>query len=290
VLAEVLERLVRREAGADRRDLEQHARWLPEVDRAEVEAVDYRGRVEPGLGDPLAPRLVLLGSGRPRDVVNGAGRLHAAVGGRLVVYVEPAAPLAARLPALVAGGESERLLEVGAAALRVGGVGAHRVEALERQLGRDLRVLGCQRLVVDVGDEQLVLEPLVVGEPELIAVALRLVACVAEALRPEVERVARCDPPVDPVHHSRACAADGHARELEEGQVRARIALLVGVEQVIDGGLVLVDGLLDQPQAERARVEVDVLRRVGGDRGYVMDAFELHGGTPVPRCEGLLLG
>src|SRR5690349_2834060 len=42
-LAEALERLVRREAGADRRQLEEDAIRLLEVDRLEVEAVDHRG-------------------------------------------------------------------------------------------------------------------------------------------------------------------------------------------------------------------------------------------------------
>jgi hypothetical protein len=45
---------------------------------------------------------------------------------------------------------------------------------------------------------------------------------------------------------------------------------------VIDAGLVLVDGLLDHPQAHRVGIEVDVGLRVAGDGGDVVDAFELH--------------
>jgi len=45
---------------------------------------------------------------------------------------------------------------------------------------------------------------------------------------------------------------------------------------VVDAGRVLVDRLLDHPQAEGARVEVDVSLCVAGDRGDVVDAFELH--------------
>ena len=73
-----------------------------------------------------------------------------------------------------------------------------------------------------------------------------------------------------------ARAARPRARVLEEGQVGAGAALLVGVEQVVDGRIVLVDGLLDHPQPEHARVEVDVARRVAGDRGDVVDAVEVH--------------
>ena len=51
----------------------------------------------------------------------------------------------------------------------------------------------------------------------------------------------------------------------------------VGIEQVIGADVVLVDGLLHQPHAERAGVEAHVARRIGGDRGQMMDAGELHG-------------
>ncbi len=47
---------------------------------------------------------------------------------------------------------------------------------------------------------------------------------------------------------------------LEERDVGAGGALLVGVEQVVDARVVLVDRLLDQPQTQHARVEVDVAR------------------------------
>src|SRR5204862_547380 len=46
----------------------------------------------------------------------------------------------------------------------------------------------------------------------------------------------------------------------------------------VDGRVVLVDALLDEPQAEHGRVEVDVAGRVARDRGDVVNAFELHTG------------
>ena len=54
------------------------------------------------------------------------------------------------------------------------------------------------------------------------------------------------------------------------------LPVLVGVEEVVDGRVVLVDGLLDHAQAEHAGVEVDVAGRVAGDAGDVVDAFEAH--------------
>ena len=134
-------------------------------------------------------------------------------------------------------------------------------------------------------DDQLVVEALEVGEaqdassPRSDAVPSR-----GEALLPEVERRGGGDAPDDPVHHPGAGPAGLGVRVLEEGQVGAGAGLLVAVEEVVDGRVVLVDGLGGQPQAEDARVEVDVARRVAGDRGDVVDAVELHG-----TASGLLL-
>jgi hypothetical protein len=79
------------------------------------------------------------------------------------------------------------------------------------------------------------------------------------------------------MHHARARAARDGARILEEGQIGAGIAILVGIEKVIDGRVVLIDRLLDHAQTEHARVEVDVSRGVAGDRGDVVNALERHG-------------
>ena len=71
-------------------------------------------------------------------------------------------------------------------------------------------------------------------------------------------------------------AAAAGVRVLEEGQVASGAPLLVGVEEVVDGRVVLVHGLLDEPEAEDANVEVDVAGRVGGDARDVVDALEAH--------------
>ena len=78
------------------------------------------------------------------------------------------------------------------------------------------------------------------------------------------------------MHHPRACAAPARARILEEGDVGARAPLLVGVEEVVDGRVVLVDRLLDEPETQSPRIELDIPRRVAGDPGDVVDSFELH--------------
>src|SRR5262249_13763810 len=93
---------------------------------------------------------------------------------------------------------------------------------------------------------------------------------------PEVECLVGRDAPLDGVHHPRTRAAAPHARVLEERDVAPGRTLLVRIEEVIDGGIVLVDALLDEPETEDARVEVDVPRRVGGDAGDVVDAVEAH--------------
>jgi hypothetical protein len=82
------------------------------------------------------------------------------------------------------------------------------------------------------------------------------------------------------VDHPGTGAAARGAAELEERDVGARAPLLVGVEEVVDARLVLVDSLLHHPQAERSRVEVDVRLRLAGDRSDVVDALQLHDSPP----------
>ena len=211
-------------------------------------------------------------------MVHGAGaRRCRARRGRRVVGVEPAA-LARRATSQVvvaARLEAERALEQRAAALGVGREGADAVEALERELGGDLGVLGDERRVRRSRRPRARAR----GPPgrrseTRPARRVDAIALAGEPLLPEVERLVGADAADDRVHHPGARPAAPRARVLEEGDVGARAALLVGVEEVVDGRVVLVDRLLDQPQAEHARVEVDVPRRVARDQRDVVDALE----------------
>ena len=100
--------------------------------------------------------------------------------------------------------------------------------------------------------------------------------CV-EVLLPPLEALRARDAQAGAGDRMRA-ALLGRRRPVEEGEVGAGPRQRVGVEQVIGAGVVLVDGLLDHPHAHRAGVEALVARRVGRNRGQMMDAGELHGG------------
>ena len=209
-------------------------------------------------------------------MVDGAGARDSGISGRDVVRVPGAAFVAAHLPGVLALRlERERLLEQAAARLGIR-VGANAVEALERELARDLRVVGDQRLVVGLHDGDLQAESFGILEAQAAVGALRGDVLVCEPLLPEGERLVGGDAEDDAMHHAGAGAAAAGLRILEEGQVAACAAFLVRVEEVVDGRVVLVHGLLDEPQAEDADVEVDVARRVGRDAGDVVDPLETH--------------
>src|SRR5690349_5568570 len=71
----MLRGLVDGKARRGRRDLEQDALGLAEVDGQEVVAVDDGGDMHAGLGDALLPGNVVFIPRVPGDVVNGAGAL-----------------------------------------------------------------------------------------------------------------------------------------------------------------------------------------------------------------------
>src|ERR671936_2190586 len=110
-LAQCLERLVGGEPGTQRRDLEEHAARLAEVDRAEIEAVDDGSRPRTRALDALAPRLVVVHRRRPSHVMDGPGAADAAFRRRLVIGIPAAALFTPDLPAIVAGLEDESLFE-----------------------------------------------------------------------------------------------------------------------------------------------------------------------------------
>src|SRR5450631_494160 len=98
----------------------------------------------------------------------------------------------------------------------------------------------------------------------------------AKPLAPEVQRILGGDAELERVDHPRPGATAGCAGELEPGQDRARGASLVAEVQVVRLRRVEVDGLLDEPQAEDAGIEVDVSLRVAGDHRDVVKGVEPH--------------
>ncbi len=63
---------------------------------------------------------------------------------------------------------------------------------------------------------------------------------------------------------------------VEEGEVGTGARLAVGVEQMIGGDVVLVHRLLDEPHAEEASVEGEILRRPRRDGGEMVNSGQLH--------------
>ena len=79
----------------------------------------------------------------------------------------------------------------------------------------------------------------------------------------------------------------------EERHDRAGVADLVSEVEVIGLGIVEVDGLLDEPQAEHARVEGEGSARIAGDGGDVMNAEEgepSHAASEIRRACALASG
>ena len=138
-------------------------------------------------------------------------------------------------------------------------------------------MVGDQRLVADLDHRQLVVEPLGVGEAQARPRPARTRPRCAPS-RSAQKASESSEPTRQTIRWTMPAPArpGGDAGELEEGEVGAGAALLVGEEEVVDGRVVLVDGLLDQAQAQHARVEVDVALRVLGDRRDVVNSLELH--------------
>ena len=199
-------------------------------------------------------------------MVHRAGALQRARVRRRVGDVPALSALAARELAL----EPERVVQQRVADVLA--VGTHAVEAQQRVLARDAGAGRRQRLVGHVGDEQLMLEPLGIGEQQALVRPGRL----WQPVLPVVERLRRADAPEDPVDHPVARAPAREPRVLEERQVAAGARRGLGVEEVVDGRVVLVDGLLDQPKSEHPHVELDVGGGVSRDRRDVVDPFEAH--------------
>ena len=101
-------------------------------------------------------------------------------------------------------------------------------------------MVGDQRLVVRLDGSDLEAQAFRILEAQRVAVALDLEPLAGEAVGPEVERFVGADPEDDRVHHAASGLAAPRLRILEERQVAARAAFLIRVEEVVNGGVVLV--------------------------------------------------
>lgn len=133
---------------------------------------------------------------------------------------------------------------------------------------------------------------LICGQAETLALGVLEIECGAAIQRGGFANgqavVAQpCHPVVEArLVHPQPGAADrmrpaplARDRPVEERQIRARAARAIGEEQMVSRGVVLVDGLLDTPESQHLPVETVVGGGVGGDRGQVVNAGELHGGV-----------
>ena len=99
-----------------------------------------------------------------------------------------------------------------------------------------------------------------------------------EPVAPPVEAAVHPQPGAG---HAVSAAPLGPGRPVEEGDVGPGRGEGVGVEQVIGRDVVLVHRLLDEAHPQNLGVEPPVAGGVGGDRGQVVQAGELHGVLPL---------
>ena len=270
-----------RKPGSSRGQLVEDAAGLAEVERVEVVAVDEARVGQPrrrcARSTPAARRRRCPTRRGARCRRSGA-RARRAPGRRR--SSRRAGRRAARSGPRRRGGAHQRSSSAAEPA-GLGAVGAHALEPAQRVLRRDLRVAG-----VSGGSPSC--RPRARGPAPR---GRRSARCPRRArprcprpqpVGPERERLRRADAMDDPVDHPGARTAGLREGVLEERQVRARMRLLVAVEEVVDAGIVLVDRLGDEPQPEDARVEVDVAPRVPGDGADVVDALELHPRKATP--------
>ena len=258
--------------GPERRDLEEDAVRLAEVDRAEPEAVDHVGRAAAGLGDALPPALLVLHRRRPGDVMHGAGAGNAGLGRapprtrsslRASRRASPSDSPPARSRAASKNGaaccaESRAYARTPSKPCSASSRGISGWSAISGSSGAFVTTSWC------------------------CSPSGSLNVSVSPSRATPSRSAQKSSASAEPTRQTTVCTMPAPARPgaapgiLEEGDVRAGRALLVRVEEVVDGRVVLVDRLLHEPQPEHAGVEVDVRRGVAGDAGHVVDAVESH--------------
>src|ERR1700694_4420209 len=153
----------------------------------------------------------------------------------------------------------------------IGGESPNRMEPLDGHLGRDLGVLSDEGGIRCLDHPQLELEALRVGESQSSRLTFDSSPLWSQPVGPEFQRRFGGDAPDDSVHHPGTRLAPGSAWVLKKCQVGAGAGVFVGVEEVVHGGVVLVDALLDEAQTKYTGIEIDVAQRVPGYRCDVVD-------------------
>ena len=284
-LAQVLAILVDRETGAVRRQLEEHAARLLEVDRLEPESIDDGRRLRPAGLDLRAHReLMQVVVHAPREMMNAADAPRAAAFvGRLADVHDPGAvgETVAR-PSVLFGDALEaehRRQELGGRR-QAPFPDLRAVQASHLTFGLDGAVLPRREFLplrtrwfherepqpVRIDERQHAIAEARFGRTDAGLVLL-------EPLSPEVEAAGRH---FERDFHRQPVSDAGrrHLSPREEREVGAGRSFRVRVEQVIGAGIVLVDALLDEPHPEHAAVEVEVLLRGTGDRRDVVQPVD----------------
>lgn len=160
LLTEMSRILVDGEAWRGRGELEQDVLRLAEIDGVEVVAVDHRSWMHARVGDTLLPMHMVLVMRMPGDVVHGPGPRDPVPRRDVIAPMEVPLITIEAVLAVLELGEPERLrqqLAVGLEAPRDIGPGA--LNAEDGVLGGHLGMVGAQRRIVAVGDDQLKRSP-----------------------------------------------------------------------------------------------------------------------------------
>jgi hypothetical protein len=104
---------------------------------------------------------------------------------------------------------------------------------------------------------------------------------------PIVQRRLRRHPEPGARDRPRAPPLAGH-RPIKERDVRPRRRQPIGVEQVVSRGVILVDGLFDQPQAQDLRIKMVIRRGIGGNSGEMVETGKKHGSPSCVRKNEML--
>ena len=233
---------------------------------------------------------MILVETRPGNVMNRAGARDRRLTIARLETIDRRARLVPCTPGVALALKAQRLQHRRAAEgiARLRGDTNH---APQRVLIRHVRRMGVREALASVDHHEARNETFVVPDSETLGRTLRR-GFSDQVSFPPVERSNRRDAPIDPRHHPFARAPQPRAWVLKKRQCSTRSSRVIAVVQVICTGIIEVDGLLDESQAQHTAIELGVTRTVSGDCGDVMNALQLHQTTrrclekPTDCCTG----